>query len=106
MAQTAPWEGLLKVAEKGLNCGRKEIEPRLELLREEALTRLDRLREQARRDGVELLAIAAREGIDLARECGLPLIGKARRRRSRWGWLAAGLAVAAVAGVLVAAARD
>lgn len=104
----ASWESLLKVAEQGLGCGRKEIEPRVSLLREEALTRLERLRQQARQDGIELLAIAAREGVGLARECGLPLpgAGRRRRRRSTFGWLAAAAVLAAVTAALLVSSRD
>lgn len=107
----AQWEGLLKVAEDSLkstmNCGRKEIEGHVAILRDEALARFERLREQARQEGLELLSIAARQGVELARDCGLALPG-ARRRRSRfgWGWAVAAVAVAAVAGVLFAASRD
>src|SRR5690349_9149785 len=101
----AQWENLLKIAEdslkSGLASGRKEIEPRVGLLREEALARLERLRQQARQEGLEFLAIAAREGIGLAQDYGLALPGTRRRRKrsSGWGWILAGVAVAAVAGV-------
>jgi|PersoiStandDraft_1058852.scaffolds.fasta_scaffold37323_2 hypothetical protein len=92
---------LLEEAGKQAKGARGDVKSSLHCLRDEAQTRGESLLEEAKRQGLALLAIAAREGMGLARDYGVPILQRKPRRRMRWGWGLAALAVVGIGAVLL-----